>query len=364
VSTILDKQKFSSTISHKNLRENFLEIRRIVSRPDFTEAHIDFLLNNCQVVTFTLNNISEAFQFFDSQNARGKDLEPHDLLKAFHLREFSDEERNLKAKSVEDWESLESEELEMLFANYLYRIRKWARGERAMYFGKNQIDIFKGVNLSNSDSYPFIMELKIAHYYTDEFNGQYQRKVDGQCQHFPFALDQTILNGRRFFEMVSYYQSQITRLISNEHGESPSFLGAEISDVASKILLTLNTSQNYKNRHRTGDRYTREMFDCALVFYWDKFGTADISKAIERLFVWAYTLRIKRQVLQIAAVDNYVVDECNVFKLISQSIHPSQVMELPLKTLTDNDNRNNRSKSNSDADPLVKLFKEMNYYES
>ena len=37
------------------------------------------------MVEVVLQDISEAFQFFDSQNARGKDLEPHDLLKAYHL---------------------------------------------------------------------------------------------------------------------------------------------------------------------------------------------------------------------------------------------------------------------------------------
>jgi hypothetical protein len=32
-------------------------------------------------MTFALTDVSEAFQFFDSQNARGRDLESHDLLK-------------------------------------------------------------------------------------------------------------------------------------------------------------------------------------------------------------------------------------------------------------------------------------------
>ncbi|HIC19635.1 TPA: DUF262 domain-containing protein [Candidatus Poribacteria bacterium] len=363
VENLLQKQSFASTISHKNLRENYLEIKRIVSRPDFTEQHIDFLLNSCQVVTFTLENISEAFQFFDSQNARGKDLAPHDLLKAYHLREFPDDEQELKSSSVSGWEGLESKQLETLFARYLYRIRKWARGERTYYFGKNQIDVFKGVNLSNTDAYPYTLGLKIVHHYTDEFNGQYQRKVDGQNMHFPFALDQTIINGRRFFEMISYYQQQIELLISKEHGDKPSFMGTELSDSAREILVTLNSSKDYKNRYRTGDKYTRELFDCALIFYWDKFGNAHISRAIEKFFIWAYSLRIKRQSLQIASVDNYVIDEINVFKLISQSISPTQLMELSLSTLSDGDNRNNRSKSNFDTDPLVKLFKEMGHYE-
>ena len=74
---------FRSEISKANIHSNYLEICRIVDRSDFTEEHIDFLLNKCEVVTFALKDVSEAFQFFDSQNARGRDLEPHDLLKAY-----------------------------------------------------------------------------------------------------------------------------------------------------------------------------------------------------------------------------------------------------------------------------------------
>jgi hypothetical protein len=40
--------------------------------------------------------------------------------------------------------------------------------------------------------------------------------------------------------------------------------------MASKVLSTLGS---YERRHRTGDRYVRAMFDCALIFYIDKFGS-------------------------------------------------------------------------------------------
>lgn len=127
ITTFMKAQIFDSDISQHNLHQNYREIIRIVSRSDFTEDHIDFLLNRCEVVTFTLTDISEAFQFFDSQNARGRDLAPHDLLKAYHLREFSEEEQGLKADTVAGWESMESGELAELFAEYLYRVRRWAQ---------------------------------------------------------------------------------------------------------------------------------------------------------------------------------------------------------------------------------------------
>lgn len=356
----IESQHFESDISQRNLHQNYQEIKRLVSRTDFTEEHINFLLNHCEVVTFTLTSISEAFQFFDSQNARGRDLEPHDLLKAYHLREFSTQEQELKEPTVAGWESLESNELTSLFAEYLYRIRRWALGHSARYFGKNEVGLFKGVNIDQVARFPYIESLRIAHHYIDDYNSQYHRKIDGQKKEFPFHLDQMIINGRRFFEMVNHYQQQIKSISNAESSKSSQFMDVELSEQAKDIFSVLHT---YPNRHRTGDKYVRAIFDCGLIFYIDKFGTTELSNAIEKIFIWSYQLRIKQQVVQLATMDNHVLNH-NLFRLIKDAILPSDVLAISLPTLTDADNKNNnRPKKNAAKDPLVKLFKRMNYYE-
>ena len=50
----------------------------------------EYIENRCELIVVITSDVSEAFQFFDSQNARGKALYPHDLLKAYHLREMND----------------------------------------------------------------------------------------------------------------------------------------------------------------------------------------------------------------------------------------------------------------------------------
>ena len=65
------------------------------------------------------NYVSEAFQFFDSQNARGKALYPHDLLKAYHLREMNNVDTTETEKVVKTWEDLDQKELSVLFNEYL-----------------------------------------------------------------------------------------------------------------------------------------------------------------------------------------------------------------------------------------------------
>jgi len=350
--------KFDSEVSQRNLHQNYLEIKRHVSRAEFTENHIDFLLNKCEVVTFTLTDVSEAFQFFDSQNSRGRDLEPHDLLKAFHLREFSEAENHLKAMTVSHWEDLKTKALANLFGKYLYRIRQWTRGHSARYFGKDDVSLFKGVSLDKVGNFPYVNVLRIAHHFVDDYNQQYQRKIDGHEMGFPFHLDQMLINGRRFFEMARHYDAQIRQVVSAEHTDDQHFGGQVLTEQAHNILKTLNS---YENKKRIGDKYVRSLFDCLLVYYIDKFGFVEISRAIEKIFIWAYRLRISQQVVQLASMDNHVLNN-NWFIKLKESIQPSDFLSLPLATLSGSQNLNNRP-AEAAKDPLVILFKGMNYYE-
>lgn len=342
---------FTSEISQRNIHSNYLEVARIVSRADFTEAHIDFFLNKCQVVAVELTDVSEAFQFFDSQNARGRDLEPHDLLKAYHLREFSPRDEPLKVATVARWEGSDTQELATLFSQYLYRIRNWSKGVSARYFSKDDSDLFKGVNIDTVASYPYVEQLRIAHHFVDHYNGQYERQIDSREMGFPFHLDQIIINGRRFFELISHYQSKVAR-ISAESWNGHELVGAEgLDGFAQDIMETINS---YPARTRTGDCYVRAMFDCLLIYYIDKFGHAELSRAIEKIFIWAYSLRLQMQVVQLASMDNYVLAN-NLFRLIKDATRPADFINHPLKSLT--------GTSSTKTGAIEALFKAMKYYE-
>ncbi|WP_010487496.1 DUF262 domain-containing protein [Pseudomonas sp. S9] len=348
---VMVNPSFTSEISQKNIHSNYLEVARIVSRADFTEAHIDFFLNKCQVVAVGLTDVSEAFQFFDSQNARGRDLEPHDLLKAYHLREFSPRDEPLKVATVARWENSDTKELATLFSQYLYRIRNWSKGASARYFSKDDSDLFKGVNIDTVASYPYVEQLRIAHHFVDNYNGQYERQIDARKMAFPFHLDQIIINGRRFFELISHYQSKVAR-ISAESWNGYELVGAAgLDGYAEKIMDVLNS---YPARTRTGDCYVRAMFDCLLIYYIDKFGHAELSRAIEKIFIWAYSLRLQMQVVQLASMDNYVLAN-NLFRLIKDATRPADFINHPLKSLT--------GSSSTKTGSIEALFKAMKYYE-
>ncbi|KXV32791.1 hypothetical protein AD940_12520 [Gluconobacter thailandicus] len=355
IHAFMARERFPSRDSAANLKRNYIELRRLVARPEFDAQQIDFLLNRCQVVCFVLKDISEAFQFFDSQNARGRDLAPHDLLKAFHLREFAESEADLKAETVAYWENLSSRTLANLFGLYLYRVRQWAQGKSARYFGKSDVNLFKGVNLDRVENFPYVKSLRITHHFINDYNSQYQRKIDDLCMIFPFNLDQIIINGRRFFEMCEYYQKLVTDIISKNtspHKQSVVLRDAALTPQAQKILDTLS---KYEQRHRTGDRYVRATFDCALLFYIDKFAYNGLSIAIEQCFIWAYYCRINQRSVQLATMDNYVL-RYNLIRSIRDARLPTDLRTFRLP--------NTSGPLNNPTAPsaLVELFQEMNYY--
>jgi len=333
---------FANEISIANIKTNYSEIARQTTK--FTENTIDFLLNKCEFIQFVLTDISEAFQFFDSQNARGKDLEPHDLLKAFHLREFNTNDELKMIEVIDTWESMDTKELAKLFGEYLFRIRNWTKGNSARYFTKNEAHLFKGINVDKIGNYPYTQLIRIAHHYIDEYNCQYQRKIDFNTTAFPFQLDQTIINGRRFFEMISHYKQIFDNFIKNIKN---------LDSNSKKIIKVIN---NYDGQYRTGDSYVRMLFNTSLVYYIDKFGKEDLSNIVEKLFIWAYTVRLKYQAVQLASIDNYVVQTLNIFKIIKDATKPADVLMVHLPTLSGN-------KSTKTAE-IVALFETLKYYET
>ena len=329
--------RFLNPISVKNIKLNYQELVKRVSEIEFDEKIVYFLLNKCEVVYVELNCITEAFQFFDSQNARGKDLAPHDLLKAYHLREMQDISEHEKTKLIQEWERLDEEgKLGTLFNNYLFKIRNWSRGKSARYFTKNDVDIFKGISITKDtkELYPYALLHQMANVFVEDYNKHSSRMVDFNPLSYPFSLDLPILNGKRFFEMISHYNNRVKNIKEQKNNE---------------IIELLNT---YSGRHRTGDKYVRLLFECALIYYIDKFGEKDLDKVIKKFFIWAYKLRLELQAVRLASMDNRGLAS-NVFKTIKDANTHSEVVNLHIGNLEN---------IKFEIEVLKQKFEELGYY--
>lgn len=366
--TSVDIQLPDCSETQENLSINYELIKRHVNSPEFTPEVLDFLLNHCEIVQVTLKELSEAFQFFDSQNARGLDLSPHDLLKAFHLREFSESENDLKESVVEFWEQKNTKDLKLVFSDYLYPIRQWSLGKSSLYFSKSDIQVFKGINLNNAN-YPFQQGLKVIHCTVDSYNQHTHRLIDQQIMAYPFEFTQTLINGRRFFDWVTYYQAIIMPFLEDATRQDDNWLkdilcrqdcqDRRMALTIIKVLDNQEQDEDYKYSHwwRQGDRYVRRMFNALVLCYYDRYGEQDLARAIEYIFIWAYSLRLQNASVYQQSIEKHI-DSDNAFMRLKQSLSPIEFLNKPLRQLDEPDIK---IKNFNTVKGLTMIFKKMSY---
>ena len=350
------KLELHEDISKANVKTALVLIRqrlRRLSKENYEQLgkFADTFFNRCNFVFIEIDELSEAFQLFDSQNARGRDLEPHDLLKAYHLRVMNlHSTEDDKREAITGWESHATRQLSELFGSFMYRIRRWYKQYPAMDFTKNDIDEFKGFDPETpKDCLPCTMIYMIAHHYLLEYNKSAARMITRTPIEFPFQLDQQIINGKRFFEMVEHYSVLLEELESK-------FINRNVENETVKAVFASLDSR------RIGDSYLFKLFECALLFCYDRFGDASINSLIDKLFIWTYALRLQKKQIKQATIDNHacgldVKDNgggINIFRLIHEAKSPRDILSIRLPTTY--------TKSFSNVDNLIiNRFRDFGY---
>ncbi len=317
-STPLLEQSFASRVSINNLEHNakVIENRLVGLNDNERKALLHFVCDKCELIEVTLDDLSEAFQFFDSQNARGKALAPHDLLKAYHLREMMDDtEQAERLHHVSLWEQGvspddESANLHLIMGEYLFRLRRWLDGDYGVQFSRHNLEVFKGVNLSTSD-YHYLQSLLALDFAVEHYNNDPIRKWDKQKKPYPFQVNQLIINGKRFFEYIQHYKSLHHTLFEGDNALLGNFL---------------KKYTRYSGSSRKGDMYIKNLFMCAVMAYYDKFGDKELIQAATICFCWSYYLRLQYQKIGMDSVDGYAREPRGLLRVLDKAIHPQQVL--------------------------------------
>lgn len=334
------KHEFNNPISQNNIFKNYQLIKQRIN--DFDEATVDFLLTKCTFVKIVLNDVSEAFQFFDSQNSRGKELEPHDLLKAYHLREMREIPSDEQTEIIEKWEDINTDELANLF-EYLYRIKNWSKSKSAREFTKDEINVFKGISLNNKIYYPYERIFYVAEFFIEKI-----AKAPLVETEYPFQLDNIIINGKRFFEMIyRYFKSKkdLPDLIKKWNSEIYNILYADHK----------YNNKDYAGYYRVGDNYTKILFECACIYFLDKFGESkELKKVFEKIFLWAFHKRLEGAHITFPSIDIYAKRDDSFFKYIKEALYISDILKVQLKPVYKIDS--------TGVDAIVKYFEDKGLY--
>lgn len=339
----LKQQVFDNQYSRHNIPNNLNAFRRRTCKTtgwkdaDANTDHRrnmenlrDFIEKQCELIVVITDDLSEAFQFFDSQNARGKALYPHDLLKAFHLREMFDIDEDKIERIVKDWEKIPQGELASFFGNYLYRIKEWINGNWAVKLDEHNIYKFKGI--TRMARTPYAQFYKSAFSYADFINSSSMPFVSGSREVNAFQLNTPIIAGKPFFDYTKHYYEILKDIRDNSKYE-----GFYIKD-----NIIVKTLDKYYNKG-VGYKITRLLFDTSLLLYVDRFCPATFPTKIDTdlfeqfviyAFVWAYSLRVQYKHLGWQSAQNYVlgtslkpvVNSLNIYKLISDSDTPVSLL--------------------------------------
>ena len=271
--SILDKD-FTNKITQGNIHTNYMFIREWFSlkSEETKQSFIKALDDILEVVVICVDKVSEAFQLFDSQNARGKALDPHDLLKAYHLREMKKYPYEME-HAVTKWEAKDTTQIRELFDLYLFPIWNWSRGIKSRSFTAKEIDTYKGIGEGSV--------------YT------YARRASKAMPYF--QITEPFIAGNDFFEMVDHYMF-LLRDVKTEIATNPAFESIEA------ILEEKNSS--------TGFRYTKNLFYCALLCYYDKFHNFD-EMSVKKLFTWAFMVRIDMENLGFDSINKYAIGDAS-----------------------------------------------------
>lgn len=298
-------QPLTHSISKNNVINNYNFIKNYSI--SHKETFKKYILEICEIVYVELDDLDEAFQFFDSQNARGKPLESYDLLKAYHLREMRNELDEIIHQCVECWEkSAMSDDINNLdkIINYiLFRLRRWHYQEYAEVFTSDELDIFKGV--SKGADYPYLNGLLTG-----------------------FQVNQTLFNGKCFFDYIKFYMGIYEQLFRKETGLLEQFEQIDGTNLETGLI---NFLDNYKNSNRVGDKYLRNLFECAILLYFDKFGNNNLSEFVAKAFFWVYRIRIENDRISFKTIEKAAHDKYGLLYHIEKSVTPEQVIRFIAK---------------------------------
>ena len=325
IKRVLDPSFTNSLLGHKyrdktsinNISDNYRFILEWKSvNGDKLEDYRGAFENILEAVLIEVDDISEAFQLFDSQNTRGRELDPHDLLKAYHLREMNEyafEKFNL----VNRWEDIRPYLIRELFSLYLYPILNWSRKEKSKAFTAQDMDTYKGV--SSDCTYTYAERVKKAM----------------PC----FQIDQPFSAGGDFFRMVEHYINLLADL-KNEIATNKAF--SNINRIIENNIIKRKV--NIEQYSSTGFRYAINLFYCALLFYFDRFHMYD-EMAVNKLFVWSMMIRVDMENLGLDTINNYAIgnddkDYTNsipMFFKIATARNSQEITDLRIQVLRPND---------------------------
>lgn len=340
---------FRNKISQKRIRDNYALIKDwFRSNEAFKTPFKEAFSNILEVIVFSVDQLSEAFQLFDSQNTRGKSLDPHDLLKAYHLREMQDDLEGMES-AVTQWESKDSQKIKALFDLYLFPILNWSRGLKTNPFTTDEIDAYKGIEVNLPYSYVQRTKKAMPCFQIE------RTEQDKLC----FQIAEPFIAGKSFFDMVDHYYNLLLEI------KSAIINNTQFRDIKMVFSNGLSVEKpedlDAVRLSSIGLLHAKRLFFASLLCYYDRFHNFD-ERAVKNLFLWAMMIRVDMRRLGFSSINQYAIGNTNndysnhiaIFSKIHYSRKHYEIANLNIQVKS-----NKHLKKESDREKLYTKLLEM-----
>lgn len=313
----------NAIVSNKNFIDLWMA-ENIANKEDFE----NYIWEYCEFVEISVNDLSEAFQMFDSQNGRGKELEAYNLLKAYHIRAMEADTFEKKVFCDKNWEGAAryqtnknrehtTDLLRQLVNEQLYRTRLWSRKEIALSFSKKQIKEFKGIAINKNQPIDFpyqnreLLQVVMENYFetlkvpVEGLKPRFKKSVPENINVF-CSINQSILNGKNFFDYIETYVEIYKRLFLSEFEDMVEF------------KKFVKTNCQYSGSQRDGDKFLFELYKSLIILIFDKFGEEMVDRYHKILYLLVYRFRLEKEQVRYTSVAEYAV-ETRIFNIIEQA---------------------------------------------
>lgn len=323
-SGFLFNQEFKHLHSKKNIIENANFIKKWFSLKNIDlELFESFLRSKVWFVVINAPSIDDAFTFFDSQNSRGKTLSDYNILKAHHLRYTI---KDLAVTCSRDWDYIDKQNvLTYLLQNLTGRIRTLARND----FGGVRIKMeFKAQRMSQGSDYQLNKYIQAPLFTSWQYNlttktldytlnKDSNPKLEDNLLKFaysphlmPLQLTRSVEGGEQFFWYTKKYY-EMRQMLFN-------------SDNAPGVYKQLyDYLKRFDNR---GMSHLLEIFEAAMMFYFDKFGLYNLDEFAHWLEHLLFYKRLEMSLIKYETVNNYL-KKCNVISIIEEASIPEFIFD-------------------------------------
>lgn len=314
--------EYTSKLSFSTIKknQNFLSSKKA----SLSAKHFNEIVSKLVVSVIITNSEDRAFVLFDSQNNRGIALDEVDFFKSYHLRELNAHEKYLKyfAKKFDAINALNQnnkgkhlKSLNKLFVEQLWIIRHWSKNQ--LYFPKRSslLNAFQ----KNTVSFGKVDEIKLFPSFNNAlgtslvYNEQMQPELKSNIKLFgsesidiPFTINQPIQKGIGFFLYTEKYTS-IFNYIFRDNKVS------EINRINSLIYSVFNS-------------YFINLYQAAIVQYYDKFNTENIEEFAKRLEHYLGAYRMNRSSIVEQSPIVLLRDYGNILMVIQQAYLSTEVI--------------------------------------